>query len=448
MTDTITTFAEKLQELLYDFSKNSSKLAKFIIRHRLLDIKKWLLTSLKWIKQKNPTLGSLANLFAKKGVIISKQALGKKFNMNCAEYLRMMLAQTLSTMVNKSNAKAPLLLSLFNGVYIADCTILQLSEQTKDLFPGVGGKDEKVNVSELKIFLRIEATTGVIEHFAYDSSRTSDSKFHRQTDPLPQRALELADIAYINQERLWYNLKNNIYFICRFQSHSVIYYNNQKYTISEFLQQQEGNEIDILIHFGRQKVPVRFIARRVSEEVAKQKLASVTHTANKLGRQVSQAQTIVSKWQFYITNIGSDMCTLDEVVTLYSVRWQIELIFKLWKNNMALNDSNGKTTVRVLCEKLLKMIYLLIFHNHEILAGIGPVCEISHVEILDRYNNEFDRLLDVLWKKRTSRTISKVIKQTVTFMLENPKRNTRITDPLLYDRLNKRQLSQTIIVSS
>ena len=134
-------FAERLQELLYDFSKISSKMAKFIIRHRLLDIKKWLLTSLKWIKQKNPTLGSLANLFAKKGVIISKQALGKKFNMNCVEYLRMMLAHTLSTMVNKSNAKAPLLLSLFNGVYIADCTILQLSEQTKHLFPGVGGKD-------------------------------------------------------------------------------------------------------------------------------------------------------------------------------------------------------------------------------------------------------------------------------------------------------------------
>ncbi|MBQ3350786.1 MAG: hypothetical protein IJG38_10335, partial [Thermoguttaceae bacterium] len=75
-------------------------------------------------------------------------------------------------------------------------------------------------------------------------------------------------------------------------------------------------------------------------------------------------------------------------------------------------------------------------------------CEISHVEILDRYNIQFDRLLDVLWKKRTSRTVSNVIKQTITFMFENTKRNTRITDPLLYDRLNKRQLLQAIIVSS
>ena len=96
----------------------------------------------------------------------------------------------------------------------------------------------------------------------------------------------------------------------------------------------------------------------------------------------------------------------------------------------------------------LDAVDLLGIDNHEILAGIGPVCEISHVEILDRYNIQFDRLLDVLWKKRTSRTVSNVIKQTITFMLENPKRNTRITDPLLYDRLNKRQLLQAIITSS
>ena len=443
-----TQFAEMLQDLFGDFFIDSLEKFDFFQRNRKMTAKDWFLTLLEWITQDNPTLFSLSNLFASLGIDISPQALSKKFNMKCVHFLLEIVNKIIENLIMESNAKAPALLSLFSGVYLADCTLCQLSQETKDLFPGVGGNDENINVSELKIFLRIEATTGIIEHFAYDSSRTSDSKFHRQTDPLPQRALELADIAYVNQERLWYNLKNNIYFICRFQSHSVIYYNNQKYTISEFLQQQEGNEVDILIHFGRQKVPVRFIARRVSEEVAKQKLASVTHTANKLGRQVSQAQTIVSKWQFYITNIGSDMCTLDEVVTLYSVRWQIELIFKLWKNNMDLNDSNGKTTVRVLCEKLLKMIYLLIFHNHEILAGIGPVCEISHVEILDRYNIQFDRLLDVLWKKRTSRTVSNVIKQTITFMLENPKRNTRITDPLLYDRLNIRQLTQTIIISS
>ena len=172
----------------------------------------------------------------------------------------------------ESNAKAPALLSLFSGVYLADCTLCQLSQQTKELFPGVGGNDEKVNVSELKIFLRIEATTGVIESFLLGSGRTSDHTFYSKTKQLPRNSLELADMGFGSQKRMLDNLKNKVDFICRVQSQSILYYDKQKFSISEFLNQQDGDEVDVLIQFGANQVPCRLVGRKVSEQVAKRKL--------------------------------------------------------------------------------------------------------------------------------------------------------------------------------
>lgn len=442
MTDTITTFAEKLQELFYDFSRIFSEESAFILRNRLLDIQHWLFTTLEWVTRSNPTLGSLAALFDNQRISITKQALSKKFDMSCVNFLRKLLSEVLRTLVNSSNAKAPALLSLFSNVFIADCTRIQLSQQTKDIFPGVGGNKENVNASELKIFLRIEASTGIIDQFLYDSGRTSDHAFYKQASPLPERSLELTDMGFLSQERMLYNQQNNIYYVCRIQSQSIIYYNNQKYSISKFLQQQNGNDIDVHVLLGKRKVPCRLIIRKVSEEVAKQKLANVTRKAQKTRRQVSQALVIVSKWQFYVTNIESDMCTLDEIITLYSVRWQIELIFKLWKKEMELNKSNGKTTPRVLCEKLLKMIHILLFHSHEILADIGPVCEVSHVEVLNRYKVHFSSLLEALYKHRSIRTIVKIVRDIVKFIRDTPKRCKRKKDRYTYDLLQNRQINQ------
>ena len=410
--------------------------------------KEWFFTLLEWITQDKPTLSSLSNLFAGNGINISPQALSKKFNMKCSHFLLEIVNKIIENLIVESNAKTPALLSLFSGVYLADCTLCQLSHETKDLFPGVGGNDENVNVSELKIFLRIEASTGVIESFSLGSGRTSDHTFYSKTKPLPRNSLELADMGFGSQKRMLDNLKNKVDFICRVQSQSILYYGNQRYSISDFLNQQDGNDVDVFILFGTNRVPCRLVARKVSEEVAKRKLKQITRKAKKLGRKVSQAQRIVSHWQFYITSIDSSRCSLDEIITLYSVRWQIELIFKFWKSCMNLNKSNGKTTARVLCEKLLKMIYILIYHGHEILADIGPVSDVSHVAVHDRYKTKFHKLLDTLRKGYTTNTISKRIRETVCFMRGMRPRDKRVKKQNLLDKLQNRQRNQTIIVSS
>jgi len=53
---------------------------------------------------------------------------------------------------------------------------------------------------------------------------------------------------------------------------------------------------------------------------------------------------------------------------LYRVRWQIELLFKLWKTNNKLSESNSNNPHRILSEFYVKLMVIL-FEHWIILSG-------------------------------------------------------------------------------
>ncbi len=65
-------------------------------------------------------------------------------------------------------------------------------------------------------------------------------------------------------------------------------------------------------------------------------------------------------WSLFITNVPATMLTLRQVVILYAVRWQIELIFKVWKSECELDRVAGQHRARVLSELYAKLIGMVI----------------------------------------------------------------------------------------
>jgi hypothetical protein len=84
-------------------------------------------------------------------------------------------------------------------------------------------------------------------------------------------------------------------------------------------------------------------------------------------------------------NVPSTILTVVQVVLLYRVRWQIEMVFKLWKSYCGLRRIAGVRRERVLTELYAKMIGIVL--THFLIAplrmpkGAGVNREISPVQV-------------------------------------------------------------------
>src|SRR5262249_30325433 len=58
----------------------------------------------------------------------------------------------------------------------------------------------------------------------------------------------------------------------------------------------------------------------------------------------------------YLTNVPPDKASTQEVAVLGRCRWQIELLFKLWKSGGGLGRSRSARPYRVLCELYATLI--------------------------------------------------------------------------------------------
>lgn len=69
-------------------------------------------------------------------------------------------------------------------------------------------------------------------------------------------------------------------------------------------------------------------------------------------------------WSLYITNTSKESLPTDAVRLVYTIRWQIELVFKAWKSYHGLTELRGKRPERIECfiyGRLIMMVLMAFF---------------------------------------------------------------------------------------
>ena len=136
-----------------------------------------------------------------------------------------------------------------------------------------------------------------------------------------------------------------------------------KYHLDQFLKRQSSDIIDQQILLGaKKKVPCRLIAVRVPDNVVNQRRRKIREYARDKGRTPSKKQLALAGWTVLATNVEAEKISITEAVVMMRVRWQIELLFKLWKSEGYIDESRSEKPWRILCEFYAKLIVMIIQH--------------------------------------------------------------------------------------
>ena len=77
-------------------------------------------------------------------------------------------------------------------------------------------------------------------------------------------------------------------------------------------------------------------------------------------KQPGKARLALCDWTLMVTNVPT--LSVDEALALTRTRWQIELLFKLWKQHGRIDEWRSTKPFRILCELYAKLVAMVIQH--------------------------------------------------------------------------------------
>jgi len=169
------------------------------------------------------------------------------------------------------------------------------------------------------------------------------------------------------------------FWVVRYKHDVTLHQNDQEMALLAFLKKQASSRIDIPVQLGKNhRIPCRLIAVKVDDQVAEKRRRKLHEYARRKGVALSEERLQFEHWTLLLTNAPLDLLSLVEVCALYRLRWQIELLFRLWKTYTLIDESESKNPWRILTEMYAKLIAVLIQH-WLILASIWHIPEKSIV---------------------------------------------------------------------
>jgi hypothetical protein len=298
------------------------------------------------------TLAGLCKLIKKRGVKITRQGLHERFTPKATELMKQIFMKSHQQFkIEKSNVID--LLKPFSSVEIIDSTGVSLPAYLKELYPGFGGGASE---AALKIQVLLDYSSGQVKQTTLTAARKNDHSFTGHLTCLQERALYLQDLGYFAIDSFHAIAEAGAYFVSRYLSPTKIYdLEDQEWNLLEALN-GAGLFFSKQIKMGRKKpITVRLIARRLPESEVEKRLRKINKEAQKRGYTPTKEALALAKWSICVTNVPEGLLKDEEIYLIYSLRWQIELFFKLSKSQAGIEKMRGRKADRIFCELYAKL---------------------------------------------------------------------------------------------
>lgn len=359
----LTQLAEALQALLTTKADELARRCGFVKRQRKITGSNFaqavVFTAM---ADPAPTESRLHATAALVGLNASRQAIAKRFNAKGAEFLRELLRSAVAEAI--ASPVAIRLLRRFTAVTVLDSSIVALPDALADVFRGGRSGTTTGVKAALKMTVGLDLVSGTLCGPELSDGRAADLNATLAQADLPQGGLQLADLNYFSLTKFARWQGCGAYWLSRLKAGTAVYdAQRRRIDLVVSLHAAGDADVDLDIELGSaQRLACRLIARRVPAEVAAQRRRRLVDKSQKRGNRPSALSLALCDWTILVTNVPRDLLSVEEAVALARMRWQIELIFKLWKSRGGIDRWRSETPAASLCELYGKLLAQVVRH--------------------------------------------------------------------------------------
>lgn len=298
-------------------------------------------------KEGTISLEDLCRELLKEDIKIRKQSLQERFNEPASNFMKQMVEHALSKKLelDKKGIECK-----FGRIVINDSTVFQLPEEYSDRYKGFGGGASKAGIKNQYCF---DLLSQQIIDITVQEGTTSDCKYPLQD--LQANDLRIEDLGYFKVDKFKIIEDAKAYFLSRLKFGVAIYILAQgKYKRIDLLKVVGKMKVDEIksmeIYLGeKEKHPTRLILDKVPKKLGNEKRRKLKTDKQNKRKTISKERLIFCDVNAFITNCTEEDLPNDLLRHCYSLRWQVEIIFKSWKSSFKIDKVKQMKIERFEC---------------------------------------------------------------------------------------------------
>ena len=366
MSSSVSPIAQALQRILNTQADVLARESGFIQRERAVRGRAFAQTLIfGWLQDPETTLDGLTQILQRCEVEISGSGLSQRFGPQSAQFLEAILQEVTQQQLSREEVPAELL-GRFSEVWLEDSSGVGLPPQLVEVWKGCGGS-AGTSQAALKLFARWDVRNGVLQGPVLTDGRHSDKR-----SPLPLEALKagsvlIRDLGFWDTESFEQIIGRRQprgqrrYFLSRLQSGVKLRRRTGGVIeLRGIVPQQVGERREFTAVVGPHRLPVRVLMERVPREVGEERREQMRENAQDHARQPSEEVLFLADWTIVVTNLPARLADFDEILVLLRLRWQIERLFRLWKEHGHIDQTRSKSPWRILTEIYSKLVAMVI----------------------------------------------------------------------------------------
>lgn len=376
--DIVTQIIEKVNTVFdADYLDTLGRETGFIKRKRVIKAKDFLAHHLFLELEEGPnSLTDLVVEFDKANISISKQGLNKRYTQEASNFFQRVLKE----LINFSTAEKKLVLAsvpFVTTIKVADSSTIKLNNRLERVFPGL-----RNHGATLKLQAVMDAVDNQLHSLELRPSRENDQSYRDYLDLIEKDELSINDLGYFCIDSFQTIKEKGAFFLSRYLKSTNIYTptfqgKQEPIHLAALLKTSDQHQIEMDILLGKSKLECRLVALRLPPKAYEQRLKNLKEKQRKNGH-LKHKDSIFDEWTLFVTNLPGSVQG-NTLLTLYRLRWQIELFFKMAKtflNLRKINHSNVHKTlislyVSLIAITLLGLTSMTIIHKEISLYKAG-----------------------------------------------------------------------------